>query len=98
MKDRLLIAVLGLRSETKERDVYLVFEDDVGETIFQARKANEDSDAVHLMRAAQIIGRDIFDRNFEFNGTFPEECEKEAVPACLMQLVNMIIDGPNIKQ
>ena len=34
-------------------------------------------DAIHLMRAAQVVRKEIFD---SFDGSFQENCQQEAVP------------------
>ena len=49
------------------------------------------------MRVAQIIKKHIFNSTYKFNGEFAENCEKDAVPSELLQLVNMIMDGQNIR-
>ena len=56
-----------------------------------------DSDAMHLMRAAQVVRKEIFDSSFSFDGSFQENCQQEAVPPSLLALVNMILVGANIK-
>ena len=56
-----------------------------------------DTDAMHLMRAALVVSKDILDCTFSFNGSFQENCQQEAVPPSLSALVNMILVGANIK-
>ncbi len=57
---------------------------------------DSDSDAVHLARAAQIVRRNIFGEAKTFTG-FPAGCQKSSVPSLLLALVNMILEGPSIK-
>ncbi|KAI4799861.1 hypothetical protein KUCAC02_016400 [Chaenocephalus aceratus] len=58
---------------------------------------HHDSDAMHLMRAAQVVRREMFESGFSFDGSFKANCQQEAVPPSLLALVNMILDGANIK-
>ncbi len=39
----------------------------------------------------------MFDMEYKFSGSFSENCQDDAVPAKLKALVNMILEGPNIK-
>ncbi len=97
LKERLLKAVPGLKAEKRGKYVYLHFADDLGQIIFQACNASEDNDAIHLMRAAQIVRSAIFEKSFEFTGTFEKGCETKAVPSSLRQLISMILEGTNIQ-
>jgi hypothetical protein len=56
-----------------------------------------DCDAIQLMRAAQVVRKENFGSSFSFDGSFQENCRQEAVPQSLLALVNMILDGANIK-
>ena len=51
---------------------------------------------VHLVRAAQTVRRHMFEEGEPFNG-FPEGCQADYVPSLLLALVNMVLEGPNIK-
>ena len=54
-------------------------------------------DAIHLVRDAQIIRNDLQKVKFDFDGSF-KECNVELVPQTLRSLINMIMEGPNIKK
>jgi len=95
LKNRLLSAIPGLRAHSQGRDALLSFEKHIGPALMKA--CDHDSDAVHLMRAAQIVRKEIFDSGFFFDGSFPANCQQKAVPPSLLALVNMILDGANIK-
>ena len=56
-----------------------------------------DSDAILLMRAAQIVWREMFHVK-KFDGSFKPECQPNSVLPSLLALVNMIQDRANIKQ
>ena len=34
-----------------------------------------DDDAIHLMRAVQVVRKEIFDSSFSFDGSFQENCQ-----------------------
>ena len=51
---------------------------------------------VHLVRAAQTVRRQMFEEGEPFNG-FPEGCQEYSVPSRLRALVNMVLEGPSIK-
>ena len=57
---------------------------------------DSDSDAIHLARVAKIVRSQMLGRAEPFFG-FPAGCQKESVPPLLLALVNMILEGPNIK-
>ena len=95
LKKRLLSALPDLRAHSQGRDTLLSFEKDIGSALMMA--SYHDSDAIHLMRAAQVVHKEIFDSSFSFDGSFQENCQQEAVPPSLLALVNMILEGRNIK-
>lgn len=96
LKERLLAEIPNLHAYGKGRDTVLAFEKDIGYALFQSCELDNDSDAVHLARAAKIVRRHIFEEERTFCG-FDSECEKKSVPSVLLALVNMILEGPNIK-
>ena len=52
---------------------------------------------MHLVRTAQVVRKEVFDSKFDFNGSFHESCQQEALPQSLQALVNIILNGTNIK-
>lgn len=97
LKDRLLAAFPDMKSYPQGRDVLLAFDKDVGEAIISACKRDFDSDALCLLRAAEIVRREIFEMDQNFNGTFADDCQEKSVPASLLALMRMVIDGPSLK-
>ncbi|KAK1895105.1 Coiled-coil domain containing protein 25 [Dissostichus eleginoides] len=96
LKKRLLSALPQLRAHSQGRDTLLSFEKDIGPALMMA--CLHDSDAMHLMRAAQVVLKEIFEIfEVSFDGSFKANCQQEAVPLSLLALVNMILDGANIK-
>ncbi len=53
-----------------------------------------DDDAMHLARAARVVRKEMFDQKFTFSGSL---CEHDSVPHSLLALVNMVLEGPNVK-
>ncbi|KAG0713757.1 hypothetical protein GWK47_015523 [Chionoecetes opilio] len=93
LKDRLLSVFPDLRAHSQGRDTLLLFEKDIGPTLKKA--CDHDSDAMHLVRAAQVVRRHFFQTRFTFD--FHADCQKDSVTPSLLALVNMILDGANIK-
>lgn len=95
LKERLLAALPHLSAHTEGRDVLLTFEDDVGAALKQA--CRHESDANHLAKAAQIVRQDMFKQSFSFNGSIEKGTQQAVIPPSLLALVNMVMNGPNIK-
>lgn len=97
LKERLLAQFPDLRAYSKGRDMMLAFGEDIGSALDKACIHDSDGDAVHLARAAQIVRRHLFENSRTFNGSFEENCQKSSVPNSLLVLVNMVLEGPSIK-
>lgn len=98
LKERLLCFIPDLRAQTQGREVILMFDAHVGEAIKIACSLQKaDDDAIHLVRAAQILRKDILQKDFAFDGTLKVGCEKEAVPESVLALIRMILRGPSIQ-
>ncbi len=65
------------------------FEKDLGPALMVA--CCHDSDAMHLMRAAHAVRKEIFYSIFSFDGSFHENCQHDAVPPSLLALDNMML-------
>ena len=59
LKNRLLSALPDLRAHSHGGDILLSFEKDIGPALMMA--SHHDSDAMHLMPAAQVVRKEIFD-------------------------------------
>ena len=97
LKIRLLSALPDLTAHVQGREILLTFKEDIGLALIKA--CDGGSDAVHLMRAAQVIRKELLNIKIkQFDGFFfTSECQRDSVPSSLLALVNMIQDGPNIK-
>ena len=97
LKDRLNDNIPELKAQTQGRYILLAYDKDVGEALKIACKYNDDSEALVLAKAAQIVRKQMLTKSQEkFQGSFHEGCQKEAVPSLLFTLVRMILEGPNI--
>ena len=74
LKNQLLSALPDLRAHSHGRDILLSFEKDIGPALMIA--SHPDSDAMHLMRAAQVVRKEIFDSKFSFDGAFQANCSR----------------------
>ena len=55
------------------------------------------SEAIILARAAKILQRHMLDHNSTFERIFQEGCIQDAIPPTLLQFVDMIEHGADIK-
>ena len=99
LKFRLLSVLPNLKATSQGKNVMLSFDDDIGGAIQKAcdHDYNSDCDAIHLVQAAKIVRKELFQLKYSFNGSFTEECQQSVIPQSLLALVNMILQGPNIK-
>ena len=97
LKDRLLGYFQDMEAHKQGRDVVLISNQDIGSALSKACELDADNDAVHLARAASIVRRDMFKMKNQFNGSFEKKCQEESLPASLLELVSMVLNGPNIE-
>ena len=64
LKNRLLSELPGLLPHSQGRDTLLTFQDDIGDALKKA--CDQDSDAMPLGRAAQVVRREMFATKFNF--------------------------------
>lgn len=96
LKEKLVAQIPDLEAHKSKYEVLLTFKDDVGETLLEAKKRDCESDAVVLMRAANIIRNEIFQKHYTFTGSLTDE-QYDDNTASLMALVQMVLGGRNIK-
>ncbi|KAG7162446.1 hypothetical protein Hamer_G007990 [Homarus americanus] len=96
LKERILAQFPNMQEHNKGRDILLAFEDDLGDALEKACEYEHDNDAVHLLRAAQIMRRDMSTEGQGFTGSFSDKCQENNVSTLLMALVSMILEGPSI--
>ena len=71
----------------------MAFEEDIGTALAKACEFDSDNAAIHL---AHAVRSQMFGKAKPFNG-FPSGCQKDSVPSLLLALVNMILEGPSMK-
>ena len=86
-----------MEAHKQGRDVVLIFNKDIGSASSKASEHDADNDAVHLARVANIVRRDMFKMKNKFSGSFRTKCQEDSIPVSLLQLVAMVLNGPNIK-
>ena len=62
----------------------------------KSRNLDSDTDVVYVARYTQTVRRRMFEEGEPFNG-FPEGCQEDDVPAMLLALVSMVIEGTSIR-
>ena len=63
LKDRLLAQIPALRAQNKGKEVFLVYDEDTGAALKFAAENSDDSNAVHLAKAAQIVRKDMLEKS-----------------------------------
>ena len=98
LKERLLSYFPDMQAHKQGRNVVLIANHDIGQALRKACHHDADNDAVHLARAAKIVRSDMFKVKQNFDGSFGRTCQKDSVPASLLALVSMVLNGPNIQE
>ena len=96
LKNRILAQLPTLRAQKSGRNILLIFDEDIGIAIKSAC-VNGDDDAIVLLRAANILRRDMLTVNSSFTGTFNDNCQDDSVPQSLISMVCMILSGTGSK-
>ena len=95
LKDKFLAEIPHLSTHFEGSGILLIFDEDVGGTLKQA--CTQDSDAALLAKEAQVVQRYMFKQQYAFKGSIGKGAQQAVVPASLLALVNMILNGSNIK-
>ena len=96
LKNRILGYFPDMIAVSQGRDVMLMFDASLGATLAKACQVDRDAEGIHLVRAAQIVRRQIFDCNSTFNGHFSPNSQVTSVPNSLLTLLHMMLEGPCI--
>ena len=86
-----------MQAQSKGHDIPLVFDEDIRAALAKVCQLDQDSDGIHLAKAAQIIRQQLFDKWEAFDGVFHEVCQENSVPSTLRALVSMILSGAEIE-
>ena len=96
LKEQLLLHFPSMQVQTSGKQVLLAFDEDIGGALTTACEFDSDLDALYLVKAAQIVRRHMFQTAEKFCGSFTPDCQKRSVPQHLIDLVQMILEGPSI--
>ena len=96
LKEKLLAQIPGLEAHSTKYHVVISFSESTGSTLLEASQRDHDKDAVILMRAAQIVRKDIFQTKHRFQGSLLDDSYNDT-PASLTTLVQMILAGTSIE-
>ena len=72
----------------------MAFNEYIGLALQRVSESDFDEEAINLSKA---VKRDLLNTKYTFDGSFKKQCQKKSVLQSLLSLVNMIIDGSNIK-
>ena len=97
LKDRLLAQIPELSTYTEGKEVKLAFSSDIGAALNFAKTHDHDAEAMYLAKAAMLVRKELFSKKQCFNGAFDAHSQRSKVPELLLALVNMILEGPNVK-
>lgn len=86
-----------MKGRKQGQDVMIIFNNDVASAPKKGCEYDADSDATHFVKAANIVRRDFFKMKNSFNGSFGKTHHEDSVPASLIALVDMVMNGPNIE-
>ena len=96
LKNRILATAPYLEARNSGREVFIGFQEDIGDILHCAYKEDGDEQGRHLAMTAEILRDEIFKSKSRFEGCFREECQQNAVPNTLLTLIKMILNGPGI--
>jgi len=87
------------QTQSDGKNVLLVFDQGMQQLLKQSSGAtNYEDDALILSKAAKIVRKAILESSsFEFDGSFPPNCQQNSVPTNLKCLVSMLLSGSGIK-
>ena len=98
LKESLLkhLPYLGASTSNNGNKIILGPTDKIGDAISEACSHDDEDDAIHIARAAQIIRKKIFAKTPPFDETFQGMSEVETVPKLLVLLLEMLMEGPKV--
>ena len=96
-KKQVLEYFTNAQEQSDGKNKVLVFEKGIQQMLKQTMKCDHEGDALILMKAARIVRKDIFkSKGFNFNGSFPSDCQQESLPTTLKSLVTMLLRGADL--
>ena len=95
LKEKILLNCPYLNATKQGSEVLFVVDSDLGEAVLKA--CIKDSDILCLAKAATIVCKQMFQNSYTFGGAMDRSEQIKSVPAALLSLVHMILEGPSIK-
>jgi hypothetical protein len=96
LKNKLLSQFPAMTAQSHGKEILLAFNEEIGGALSNACQFDADIEAAVLVRAAQILRRDISKITNSFCGNFASDCQETSVPKSLTAFIQMILEGPNI--
>ena len=94
LKNNLIETIPNLE-ENKSSSGNIFLSVNLGNVLLTPEQKDEDKDAVILMRAAQIVRKEILEMNYKFNGSLVDDQYNE-LPSRLYMLNRMILNGTSL--
>ena len=80
-----------METTSRKKEVFICFKDDLVAALEYSREHSLQNNAIHLSGAAHIIWNEIFEKHWDFTGSFTDNCQNESVSAWLLSLIPRII-------
>ena len=97
LRASLLSAIPDLKEKnTSNNHIDLAFDCDLSKAMLEISSHDCNSEVILLSQAAKILCRYTLEKNNNFTGSFPPECQEESVPTILLTFMQMVLDGPGI--
>ena len=96
-KEQILSHFPDAQAQNDNKSILIVFKKGMQQMLKQSSNCKYEGDALTLSKAAKIIREDKFNfGGFQFNGSFPSDCQQNSIPTNLKYLVSMLLNGPDI--
>ena len=97
LKEKILSYFPHLDAYNEGQNVLFVAKENDGKSLRRSCQLDDDCEAVHLSRAANIVREDMLRKKcVPFNCSFAEDCQEHSEPKSLLMLITMIMSGTNI--
>ena len=97
LAEKLQQHIPGLKAHNGKSGTDLTFIKGIGDALLDACSFDSDEEAVMLMRVAQLVRKEIFQRKYHFNGSLSDN-QYDNLPTSLSALIEMILVGSNAEQ
>ena len=98
LKNKILENVPGLCATRSGKFVLLTVDGDLGLALFNACNTSRTNNGFLLGKVAQLIRKDIFQHDSEFNGDLSRERQLDSVPKSLLHLMALIMEGRHVQE